>query len=103
MSFTEGTTVFLLSVTGQVSAGHFPSGLDDLYCHHSFVTGPDWAITAGLSDGLSQSARRRAGAVDERVVWNFPIDVTFRSTSPFGWPQVTDWWLGGAAGFDPEN
>ena len=34
MSFTEGTTVFLLSVTGQVSAGHFPAGLDDLYCHH---------------------------------------------------------------------
>ena len=54
----------------------------------SFVTGPDWAVTAGLSDGLSQSARRREGALDHRVVWNFPIDVTFRSTSPFGWPQV---------------
>ena len=54
----------------------------------SFVTGPDWAVTAGLSDGLSQSARRRTGAVDHKVVWNFPIDVTFRSTSPFGWPQV---------------
>jgi B9 domain-containing protein 1 len=87
MSFTEGTTVFLLSVTGQVSSGHFPD-LDDLYCHHSFVTGPDWAVTAGLSDGLSQSARRREGGTDHKVVWNFPVDVTFRSTSPYGWPQV---------------
>ena len=52
------------------------------------MTGPDWAVTAGLSDGLSQSARRRTGAVDHKVVWNFPIDVTFRSTSPYGWPQV---------------
>ena len=23
-----------------------------------------------------------------RIVWNFPLDITFRSTSPFGWPQL---------------
>ncbi len=87
MSFTEGTTVFLLSVSGQISNGHFP-GLDNLYCHHSFVTGPDWSVTAGLSDGLSQCARRREGSIDHMVVWNFPVDATFRSTSPYGWPQI---------------
>ena len=24
----------------------------------------------------------------QRLVWNFPLDITFRSTSPFGWPQL---------------
>lgn len=28
--------------------------------------------------------------MDERqtFVWNFPLDITFRSTCPFGWPQI---------------
>ena len=24
----------------------------------------------------------------QRLVWNFPLDITFRSSSPFGWPQL---------------
>ena len=28
--------------------------------------------------------------MDERqkFIWNFPLDITFRSTCPFGWPQI---------------
>jgi B9 domain-containing protein 1 len=86
MNYADGNTVFLLSVTGQIASANFPGGgRDDLYCKHCFVAGPDWAVTAGQEEGLSQIARRGAAA---DVVWNFPIDVTFRSTCPFGWPQL---------------
>jgi B9 domain-containing protein 1 len=80
------TSVFLLSVTGQIASGHFP-GMDNLYCKHCFVFGPDWAVTGGQEEGISQIAR---ASLDQRrkIAWNFPLDVTFRSTSPFGWPQL---------------
>ena len=41
----------------------------------------------GLEDGLTQLSKKshnRSGA----FVWNFPIDVTFKSTNPFGWPKI---------------
>lgn len=41
----------------------------------------------GLDAGLSQIARR-AGGGDTVVVWNFPIDVTFKATNAFGWPRI---------------
>lgn len=41
----------------------------------------------GLDTGLSQIARR-AGGQDTAVVWNFPIDVTFKTTNAFGWPRI---------------
>ncbi len=57
MSF-DNSTVFLLSVTGQVATGHFPGGHDNLYCKVCFVAGPDWAVTAGQEEGISQIARK---------------------------------------------
>lgn len=86
MSISDGSTVFLLSVTGQISYGHFP-GVEELYCKHCFVAGPDWAITAGQEEGISQIARPSQDS-SRKIVWNFPLDITFRSTCPYGWPQV---------------
>jgi len=50
--------------------------------------GPDWTIIAGLDTGLSQIARRNPMASEDGIVWNFPIDVTFKSTNVYGWPRV---------------
>jgi len=88
MSYGEGRTVFLLSVTGQVATGVFAGGHDDLYCKLCFVCGPDWSVTAGQEEGITQIARKDSDFGGQKVVWNFPLDVTFRSTCPFGWPQV---------------
>lgn len=35
-------------------------------------------------------ARRTAPSrrPDASLVWNFPIDVTFKATNAFGWPQL---------------
>eukprot|EP00095_Tigriopus_kingsejongensis_P007574 snap_masked-scaffold369_size193746-processed-gene-0.23 protein:Tk07574 transcript:snap_masked-scaffold369_size193746-processed-gene-0.23-mRNA-1 annotation:"b9 domain-containing protein 1 isoform x1" len=85
-SMESGGTVFLLSVTGQIASGEFPA-MNDLYCKHCFVVGQDWAVTGGQEEGISQIARASLDG-HRRIVWNFPLDITFRSTSPFGWPQL---------------
>ena len=38
--------------------------------------------TQGLSEGITQTTRR--GGPDKQFVWNFPIEVNFSSTNPFG-------------------
>jgi len=45
------------------------------------------AVIQGHEGGLSQITTK---SDDERqlFVWNFPLDVTFKSTNPFGWPQL---------------
>ncbi|CAB1108922.1 unnamed protein product [Ectocarpus sp. CCAP 1310/34] len=61
--------------------------LDNLYCRYTLSFGNDWYIVHGLDTGLSQIAQR-AGGQDTSVVWNFPIDITFKSTNAFGWPRL---------------
>eukprot|EP00731_Ephydatia_muelleri_P029047 Em0020g691a len=78
--------VFLLMISGQIQSAEFPE-FDDLYCNYSFVYGQDWAIVSGLSEGITQTTRR-GSTPEKHFVWNFPIDVTFKSTNPFGWPQI---------------
>nr|CAD7569701.1 unnamed protein product [Timema californicum] len=91
--------VFLMSITGQIEQAQFP-GFDDIYCKYCFSYGPDWIITTvssltldivhhttGLEEGISQISKCSG---DERqiFIWNFPLEVTFKSTNPHGWPQL---------------
>ncbi|KAL5242348.1 hypothetical protein ACI65C_009758 [Semiaphis heraclei] len=88
MSGSESTPggVFLVSVVGQIEKAHFPN-YDNMYCKYTFVYGPDWEIVTGIEEGISQIAQK---SQDERqqVVWNFPLDVSFKSSNPYGWPQL---------------
>ncbi|KAK2111024.1 hypothetical protein P7K49_010770 [Saguinus oedipus] len=59
------------------------SEYDDLYCKYCFVYGQDWAPTAGLEEGISQITSKSQD-MRQALVWNFPIDVTFKSTNPYG-------------------
>ncbi|XP_030150722.1 B9 domain-containing protein 1 isoform X1 [Lynx canadensis] len=90
-----GPSVFLLMVNGQVESAQFPE-YDDLYCKYCFVYGQDWAPTAGLEEGISQITSKSQD-VRQALVWNFPIDVTFKSTNPYGFRlhavQLTFWEL----------
>jgi B9 domain-containing protein 1 len=82
----ERDNCFHLFVTGQVEAGQF-DGLDNLYCRYSFSFGPDWRPVHGVDTGLSQIAQKANGG-DTKVVWNFPLDISFSSTNAFGWPRL---------------
>jgi B9 domain-containing protein 1 len=77
---------FLVSLSGQIESAQF-IGIDNIYCKYCFKYGTDWAIASGIEDGISQITRKSA---DERqlFVWNFPLEIAFKSTNPYGWPQL---------------
>ena len=44
-----------------------------------------------MTMGLSQMARQgivKSTEEEGRVVFNFPIEISFQSTNPFGWPRI---------------
>lgn len=89
------TSSFFVMITGHVeSAKSSTSSLtDQLYCRYSFQYGPDWEIVHGVSMGLSQVGRQGVmNPIDEdwgnEIVWNFPIEISFQSTNPYGWPRL---------------
>ncbi|MEE6497871.1 hypothetical protein FKM82_002903 [Ascaphus truei] len=82
----SSASVFLLNVNGQIESAEFPE-FDELYCKYCFVYGPDWAAASGVEEGISQITSKNRG-VRQALVWNFPIEITFKSTNPYGWPQI---------------
>ncbi|XP_003385464.1 PREDICTED: B9 domain-containing protein 1-like [Amphimedon queenslandica] len=80
------SNVFLLMVTGEIESAEFPE-YDGLYCNFSFFYGQDWTVLSNSSEGITQTSMRGSSPASN-FVWNFPIDVTFKSTNPFGWPQI---------------
>lgn len=80
------SSVFLLMASGQIETAEFPE-FDDIYFRYSFTFGRDWVITSGLEEGITQTSKKSR---DDRqlFVLNFPLEVTFKSTNPYGWPQL---------------
>lgn len=83
---TAGT--FLLSVTGQIEFVDdiLPAAGTTWHCKYEFVTGTDWKIVAGLEAGLTQSVTIVTNG--EKIVFNMPLETVFKSTNPYGWPQI---------------
>eukprot|EP00899_Mesostigma_viride_P001000 jgi/Mesvir1/10900/Mv08609-RA.1 len=79
-------TSFMLMATGQLEYADIPDA-DNAYCKYVMVHGDDWHVLDGVEDGITQITRRSSGP-DASLVWNFPIDITYKSTNAFGWPQL---------------
>ena len=84
------TTTFLYTLSGEIQSGDFFE-YDYLYCKYSFNQGSDWTMLSGLSEGITQISIK--GQINSHlsnplVVWNFPLELTYSSTTPFGWPQI---------------
>ncbi|KAF5402598.1 B9 protein domain 1 [Latimeria chalumnae] [Paragonimus heterotremus] len=77
---------FMLSVTGQIVKAKFP-GYNYIWCKYCFSTGPDWMYIAGIPEGMTQTSLRGQD-VNQDHVFNFPIDISWKSSNPFGWPQI---------------
>ncbi|KAL3780813.1 hypothetical protein ACHAWO_004459 [Cyclotella atomus] len=91
---SESTSSFFVMVTGTIESVTSLAS-NELYCRYTFAYGPDWEVVHGVSMGLSQIGR--CGIVKSRdasedgsntIVWNFPIEISFQSTNPFGWPRL---------------
>ena len=63
------------------------NGEDNLCCRYTFTYGPDWRIVQGIDHGFSQLVCK-GSSPDASVAWNFPLDVTFKSTNAHGWPRL---------------
>ena len=67
------------------------SGADNLYCSYSLMYGPDWDVVQGKAYGQTQvGVKPPIGEARQHhtVVWNCPVDISFKSPNPFGWPQI---------------
>lgn len=78
-------TAFQLIVSGQIESILYP-GVGNLYCRYAVTYGTDWRVIHGADAGLTQLAYR--SSQDDAIVFNFPIDISFKSTNPFGWPRI---------------
>ncbi|XP_075726003.1 B9 domain-containing protein 1 isoform X1 [Rhipicephalus microplus] len=82
----EANALFMLSINGQIESAQF-TGADNIYCKYCFVHGADWAVSAGVEEGISQVARKSRDN-RQNFVWNFPLEITYKSSNASGWPQL---------------
>ncbi|XP_026670262.1 B9 domain-containing protein 1 isoform X3 [Ceratina calcarata] len=77
---------FFLSITGSIEHAEFYD-INNAYCKYGYHFGPEWSVVAGIEEGLTQMSKC---SNDPRnlAVWNFPLEATFKSTDPHGWPQL---------------
>lgn len=75
--------MFLASFNGQIEYIDITAASGSSYhCKYEIVTGPDWKIVSGLEAGVSQTANVVVNG--DKIVLNLPVEVTFKSTNPFG-------------------
>ncbi|KAJ6638000.1 B9 domain-containing protein 1, partial [Pseudolycoriella hygida] len=79
---------FHINLSGQIKSCCFPSGFDGdkLFCRYDIVAGADWDLVSGITSGVTQLSK--AGPRIEEIVFNMPLEVMYKSTNPFGWPQL---------------
>ncbi|KAL9652506.1 hypothetical protein ABK040_000078 [Willaertia magna] len=88
----SSTSSFYVIVNGMISHAEYPNA-PNIACSFQFVYGQDWEIVrstgegVSLESGMTQVSARSKGC-RALYVWNFPIELTFRSTNPFGWPKL---------------
>lgn len=74
---------FLLSISGQIEyADVLAANATSWHCKYELFSGVDWKVVGGLEAALSQIVN--VGTNGEKVVFNLPIEVVYKSTNPFG-------------------
>ncbi|CAK0910631.1 unnamed protein product [Prorocentrum cordatum] len=94
----DTVTCFRMVLNGEIESAQMGAS-GPLMCVFSVQHGADWTIVSGAPNGVTQlacstsplvasiAASLRGGRLRE-VVWNFPIGLVLKSTSPFGWPRI---------------
>ena len=57
----------------------------DMYCKYTFPCGPDWEAVMGSKAGITYTTHANA---HQRATFNYPIGISLRAASPYGWPQI---------------
>lgn len=77
---------FYITLAGQIEFGEFME-LDGLALSYCFVSGDDWNIAGGDKAGSAQHSFKSV-AGSKKMVWDLPFEITYRSMTPHGWPQL---------------
>ena len=97
---TESASSFFVMITGHIESAKSNTSScvsEQLYLRYALSYGPDWEIVHGVSMGLSQIGRQNLlsnindnsyGGGGNVIAFNFPIEVSFQSTNPSGWPRL---------------
>jgi len=89
---SEECSTFRVMITGHIESACYQSRYDNLYCRYALTYGPDWNVIHGIDSGISQISRKNtaySGSELDEIIWNFPIDIAFKSTNVFGWPRLS--------------
>ena len=89
---------FYLTIAGQIEFGEFMN-LDGLAIKYAFVSGDDWQVASGNLEGHGQFAFK-SNNMHKKMAWNLPFEITFRSMTPAGWPQLVLYCIGHHANGD---
>jgi len=94
------SSYFSLACLAQIESAYFPE-YDNLYCKYSVVYGSDWTVISGVEEGITQLGKAStsisfsaSNSTNKDVppgrvcVWNFPLEIAFKSTNAYGWPQI---------------
>ena len=77
---------FHMGVSGQIQSGEFKD-YDGLAIKYCFVSKGKWIKDKGTEIGISQHSFKSSG-ISKRVIWNFPFEIRYRSTTIKDWPQM---------------
>lgn len=75
---------FFLNILGEIQSAQFPLGPDGsgVFVRYDVVAGDDWEIVSGVKSGITQCANSRGNS--DKIVFNMPIECTFKSTNIHG-------------------
>lgn len=78
---SDGT--FLVSISGQIEyIAILAEAGSQWHCKYEYALGPDWKIIGGVEAGLSQVANIINNG--DKIVLNFPLEVQFKASNPYG-------------------
>lgn len=75
---------FVINFNGQIQCAKFEGGNenDEFYLRYDIVCGSEWELIGGLDGGVTQTSKR--GSLIDDIVFNMPIEVSYKTRSPFG-------------------
>ena len=72
-------------LTGQIESATY-EGNAAIYARYAFAHGDDWRVLRGVEEGITQMATPADSSAN--ATCNFPVDISFKASCVFGWPQI---------------
>ena len=75
-----------LLVNGMIESAQIPDE-NGVCIKFDFTSGKEWHLHSGIQTGVSQHAYKSM-QTNDRIVWNFPFELIYRTNDISGWPKV---------------